>query len=654
MTRRRGAKDPRTRVQGRRKVLLGVWLAAAVALTARAIEVQVLEGADWKREALRQHQRLRDVPAPRGRILDRDGGELAVSHRRVSVAIATNEVRSPERVQELLETDLKLGRRKARQIMSGNRSWVPIAGTFSSTQVAELGGFRGVHVTRELSRLYPHGELARGLLGRVRDGVGRGGLEQSMDSVLAGRAGQSIVARDNRSREIPGQEVRVQAPVPGRDVLLTIDMDLQSIAEQILVAAVDSAGARGGDLVITDPQSGEILAMVSVVEGSTAALSAVNTTYEPGSTIKPFTVAALLRHNLASLSDTVDTENGRWRINGRWINDVHGGGWMSLAKVVMESSNVGMAKLAQRLTPAQQYENLRDFGFGAPTGLPLPAEASGLLRRPEAWSSQSPQSLSIGYEIAVTPIQMAMAFGALANGGNLMEPILIREVRDLEGQAVHLGRARTIRRAVTKEVADAITPVLIDVVEAGTGTLARMASFLVAGKSGTARATGVGGSYESGAYYSSFGAYFPADDPQLLFFVKLDRPQGAYYGGNTAAPITRAMLEALLSASQSPIDRQALARARRRPVPAPPTTVAVRFASLPDDGTDDLDVAQDPGLLVPRLVGTPMRVAVRTLHELGFHVRLEGGGAVRAIRPPEGTPLSRGDTVVVVGRGLGG
>lgn len=613
----------------------------------------MVERTAWAREALRQHQKLIDVPAPRGKILDRKGSELAVSHRRVSVALATNEIRDPDRAVALLESDLGLSRPAAAKAVRGKRRWVPIRGSYSTTQTAELRRVRGVHTTLDLRRLYPHDELARGLLGRVRDGMGLGGIEQALDSVLAGRDGQSIVARDNVGRVIPGQVMVVQEPESGRDVVLTIDVDLQSMAEDILVAAVDSAGARGGDLIITQPSSGEILAMVSVVEGSTAALSAVNTTYEPGSTIKPFTAAALLSHDLATMADSVDTENGSWRINGRTITDVDGGGPMSLGDVVMQSSNVGIAKFAQRLTHAQQYQALRDFGFGALTGLPLPGEAGGVLRRPEDWSSQSAQSLSMGYEIAVTPIQMAMAFGALANGGDLMEPLLVREVRDLQGRPVFLGTPRRVRRVVSQEVTDQITPVLVDVVEAGTGTLARMASFLVAGKSGTARATGPGGRYEAGAYYASFGAYFPADDPQLLLFVKLDRPEGSYYGGATAAPISRAMLEALLSAERSPVDRRALARAQRRHAPPPPTTPFLRFANTlaPTNEADPPVGASAGGVVVPRLQGTPIRVAVRRLHELGLRVRLDGGGAVRVTDPAQGTRLSPGDTVIVRGRG---
>ena len=648
----------------RRRALLGCWLGVAVLMIVRSVEVQVFERDAWREDALRQHRMTRAVPAPRGRILDRNGGELAVSHWRARVGIATNEILDRDDVAQALLTNLGLSRAEGRRLSGPTRSWRVVPGRYSMTQVAALRGVRGVHVSGELRRLYPREELARGLLGIVLDGVGSEGVEQSMDSVLAGKSGREIVARDHRGREIPGQVVTVQPPVAGRDVVLTIDQDLQAISEEMLANALESSGARGGDLVVTDPRTGEILAMTSVVNGSAGALSAVNTSYEPGSTIKPFTTAALLRYGLASLNDSVDTGDGTWVVNGRRITDVHGEGWMSLHDVVLESSNVGIAKFTDRLSRGQQYTTLRDFGFGTPTGIPLPAEAAGRLRRPDMWSRQSAHSLAFGYELSVTPLQMAMAFGALANGGILMEPLLIKEVHNHAGEPVRFGRPRPIRRVIPEWVGETLTPVLVDVVDNGTGTRARMSSFRVAGKSGTARATGSDGRYEDGAYQSSFGAWFPADDPQLLFFVKLDRPTGAYYGGAIAAPVTRATLESLLSARQAPIDRAALARAQRDRREPPPAAPLVRFAVATEQGVADepgetrawtaaraASTAQDRRMIVPDLEGASLRVALRRLHKMGLRVHLEGGGAVAETFPAGGAAIHAGDTVRVVGRG---
>ena len=654
----RQPREPGRKVRIRRRCLLLFWAGLAGVMVARSVEVQVVERAAWMADALGQHQRSKAVPAPRGRILDRNGGELAVSHWRASVAVAPNEVRDRDQISNALVENLSVRPRTARRVSDTTRSWQVVPGRYSMTQVAPLRGLRGVHVQGELRRRYPREGLARVLLGVVQEGVGRGGIEQSMDSVLAGQAGREIVARDNRGREIPGQVITVQPPTPGRDVVLTIDQDLQAIADEVLAAAIGSTGARGGDLVITDPATGEILAMTSVVDETVPALSAVNTTYEPGSTLKPFTSAALLRHGLVALDDSVDTGGGSWTVGGRTITDISANGWMTLHEVIQQSSNVGIAKFAGLLTRGQQYTNLRDFGFGTPTGVPLPSEASGVLRRPEFWSGVSSQSLAFGYELSVTSLQMAMAFGALANGGWLMEPRLIKEVRDGDGQPVRFGRPRAVRRAVSERVTELLTPVLVDVVENGTGTRARMSSFLVAGKSGTARATGEDGRYEDGAYYSSFGAYFPAEAPQLLIFVKLDRPVGPYYGGATAAPVTRATMETLLSARQSPIDRGALALAQR-PTPAPPPAAPlVRFAALADETATEVPAAAGPvgsdrtrDMTVPVLDGASIRVALRRLHKMGLRIRLEGTGPVRATDPEAGFPIAAGDTIRVLGQG---
>ncbi len=657
------------KTRGRRGLLLSVWFALAAIMIARSVEVQVLEHEAWARDALQQQRTTRTVPASRGRILDRSGGELAVSHWRARVAIAPNEVRDQEAVMEALVANLRVSPAIARRVAADTKSWHVVPGRYTMTQVAPLRAMRGVHVEGELRRLYPRNDLARGLIGAVLDGVGQGGIEQSMDSVLIGRNGREAVARDFRGREIPGQVFTVEQPVSGRDVVLTIDQDLQAIAEEMLAKALESTGSNGGDLIVTDPRTGEILAMTSIVDGQTGALSAVNTSYEPGSTIKPFTTAALLRHGLATLEDSVDTGEGTWSVNGRTITDVQSEGWLTLRGVIMESSNVGIAKFVNRLNDGQQYTTLRDFGFGMPTGIALPSEAPGLLRRPEMWSQQSAHSLAFGYELSVTPLQMAMAFGVLANGGLLMEPRLVKEVHDELGQPVRFGRPRAIRRVTPEWVTEVLTPVLVDVVDSGTGTRARMSSFQVAGKSGTARAVGIDGRYEQGAYHSSFGAFFPADDPQLLFFVKLDRPDGTYYGGATAAPVTLAMLESLLSARQAPIDRSALARAQRGPRAPAAAEPLIRFAVAIEQGaieqsapeySDELrawsaasaaETARRQDMIVPDLEGASVRVALRRLHKLGLRVRLEGGGTVAATIPEFGAAISTGDTIRVVGRG---
>ncbi len=640
------------RLRLRRRVLLGVWLIAGSAILVRAGKLQLLEAASWREMAAEQHRMSATVPATRGSILDRDGTPLAVSRETWMVSVDPQHVHDPDQLRRLLREELQLSSEWARKAVDPSREWVQLPGRYEPSARESLQGVPGIYLKRLLRRDYPHGELARGILGLVQEGAGRGGIEQAFDSILTGTPGRQVMARDASGNPIPGQVYEVAPPHPGGDVRLTLDLDLQEIAHQALSEAVEETGARGGDLIVTDPKTGEILALVSMTDGRYDALSAINTPYEPGSTLKPFTVAGVLKYGKGSLDDTVDAEGGSWRINQRTLTDTHEEELITLGDALRVSSNIGVAKAALPLTRREQYENLRDFGFGVPTGLPIPGEVGGLLRRPDRWSALSPQSLAIGYEVSVTPLQMAMAYGALANGGFLMEPRILRAVRASEEPEVDVS-SRVIRQVVDAGIAQEIGGVLVSVVDDGTGTRAQLETFQVAGKSGTARAYGADG-YERGRYFASFAGYFPAEDPQLVVFVKLDLDSNVYYGGATAAPVTRATMEAALAARQSPLDRRALVRSQLASrIPDATGTVRrgnARFATLPmpvDPGRPSPGRSGDGPILVPDVTGLPVRAAVRRLHEHGLRVRWDGG-PIEGLLPEPGTPVARGDTIRLV------
>lgn len=657
----RGRPEIPRRLAGRRRLLLGGWLLGALLVVGRAAVVQLLQGPRWKELAEAQHREAVPIPAPRGAILDRNGAPLAVSQEWIRVSVAPRELgKGAEATLSRLAAALSLPKGTAAALRDPSRKWVILPGRYPLEIQEKLRGLSGVYLERVIHRFYPHPQLAPGVLGAVVDGVGTGGVEGAFEAHLRGVPGKAIQARDRHSRPIPGQTVVVAPPVPGGDVVLTLDRDLQEIGREALLAAVEETKARGGDLIVVDPKTGEILALVCLLDGRDECLTAINAPYEPGSTLKPFTVAGLLSLNLATLADSVDGENGRWTVAGRTITDVHRMGRMSLADALRESSNVGIAKMALRLSPSQQYQLLRDFGFGAPTGVEIPGEKAGTLRRPRSWSRQSPVSLAIGYEISVTPLQLTMAYAALANGGHLMEPRLIREIRAPGGEVLTRFSPREVRQVVSEAVAREVAQTLAQVVETGTGTRAQLATFRVAGKTGTSRVYKASGGYESGAYYASFVSFFPVEDPQLVVYVKLDRPRGTYYGGATAAPVTRATLEAVLAARRPPVDREALAslariQPRSQPLPGaqfasfnpPPPPPPVRAPRTPPS---DLP---ETGALVPDVSGLAPRLAARRLHALGFRVLLEGSGPVSGTNPPAGSPARPGDTVRILAKGGG-
>jgi cell division protein FtsI (penicillin-binding protein 3) len=643
------------RYRWRRRLLLAGWVSACLLILARSASLQVLQGSYWAAQGLAQHEKTLEVRARRGSILDRNENPLVESAGAIHVDVAPRELRSNSRdeVVALLASELDLGRDVRRRLTDPERVWLEIHEGFPPRVKEVLDTVRGVYLTQDWTRRFQYGELARDVLGGIRDGEGRGGIEGRFDEHLRGTAGEKVQARDNLQRPIPGRTIQITPPVPGGDVILTLDRDLQEIGHEALASAIEETGARGGNLIVSVPETGEILSLVSIQKSGPGNLTAVTSPYEPGSTLKPFTVASILAHSVASLADSVDGEEGRWVAGGKLMTDVHPHGMMTLADALRVSSNIGVAKMAEGLSPDQHYQILRDFGFGTPTGIDLPAEAEGILPRPSRWSRSTPSRLAIGYGVSVTPLQMAMAYGVLANGGRLMEPRIIKELRDHEGRTVFKSEPRVVREVIPTRLARQISEVLVDAVEDGTGSEAQLATFRVAGKSGTSRAN-EGGVYVEG-HYASFACFFPVEDPQLVIFVKLDRPQGAYYGGSTAAPVTRATMEAVLAAHHAPIDWEAMASLDRRQ----PRNKPLPGAQFPSSTLSDSPTVRTPrtitppetGAVVPDVSGLSPRLAVRRLHARGFRVLLDHSGPVVGTDPPPSTSLSPGDTVrILVGR----
>src|SRR5438034_206141 len=375
--------------------------------------------------------------------------------------------------------------------------------------------------------------------------------------------------------------------------------------------------------------------------------SAFTDTFEPGSLAKIFAAAALLSLRRVSSTDRVSGEGGKWRVLGRTITDDDPQPSLTLADAIRVSSNIAIAKFAARLSPEEQYATLRDFGFGAFTGIEFPAEATGRLRPPSEWTRPSAASLAMGYELSVTPIQVVMAYGALANDGLLLQPTLIREVRSPGGGVRYRHRPEPVRRVVSREVAAALRNLLRGVVERGTGTEAALTNFPVAAKTGTARRV-VNGRYAAGEYTASFAALFPADHPQLVLVVKIDNPhRGSYFAAQPAAPVTRSMLEQALAARTVALDRARLSTAAPRAAATPAdddggmVPYVVPWPYQPDSA------GVGPRRAVPDVAGFGMREAVRTLHRRGFRVALRGWGVAEHTWPAAGDSAAAGSMVTL-------
>jgi cell division protein FtsI (penicillin-binding protein 3) len=629
----------------------------AIAIVVKAAHIQLGQRARWVARAERQQSTERIVPASRGDILDADGQMLAQSRETVKLDVAPPEVRDRAALRTAL---LRAGvpAEFARRAADASRKWVTLPGRYLASDVNRISAMRGVYTTPVIERAYSSSTGTRRIIGHV-DNNGRAldGVELALDSVLAGRPGSVTVMRDGRGRKFESPMAPSVTPITGNTVVLTINQQLQEIAERALSDAVTRMSAEGGDVVVVDPANGDVLAMASQRDDPLATAStALTEPYEPGSTMKPFIAATLLEKGRARETDVVNTHNGQFTINGRMISDEHAAPQLSLADVLRFSSNIGIVQFALRLSPGEEYEALRDFGFGMATGLAYPVEASGTLREPARWSKQSANSLAMGYEVAVTPLQLATAYGALANGGELLQPQLVKEIRSPEGEVLYKRERRVVRRVVSPAVARRVRTMLRNVVEGGTAVRADLGSFELAGKTGTSRRI-VNGRYAQGQHISSFVGLFPADRPQVVILVKIINPRGAYVGGLTAAPVTKAVIEAALASRNAALDRGSLAASRREKTPPRANADSVRVtdvASTDSSGSTPfvallpaprIPAARPlPPRAVPAVEGLPIRRAVHALNSAGLRVQLVSGSSGGTI-PAAGTVVPAGTLV---------
>jgi cell division protein FtsI (penicillin-binding protein 3) len=638
-----------------------VFLFAVAAVLGRAAQLQIVEGGHWAREAARLRTSHDIMPARRGTIYDRNGSPLAVTQEFYHLGIAPNEIVNRADLVRRLSQSLGLPSARLNRDLGGDKPWLYYHGPFTAQQVEPIRSLKGIHLEPEYDRFYPALDLARPVIGGLKpDGSGgASGLELSLDTLLTGRPGERVLLRDRQGRKYESPSRLIREPVPGNDVFLTIDNELQEIAENGLEDAVRSMRAEGGDVVFYDPRNGELLALASRQVSPSGTMTARPTVFtdpfEPGSTAKLFTAAALLSRNKVTASDRVFAEHGRWMMpvsssETRKIEDTHRSeGSLTLAQAIGVSSNVAMAKFSERLSSEEQFESLRDFGFGSPTGVEYPSESRGRLMLPNRWKpAWSRASIAMGYEFLVTPVQLAAAYGAIANDGILLSPTLVREVQAPDGSVLYRRKPEPVRRAITPEVAVRLREYLSGAVgEGGTGERAQLANYTLIGKTGTA-VRFEDGHYVRGQYTASFAALFPAADPQLVVIVKIDNPQGDYYGGQTAAPLTRNMLQQALASREVAIDRnrlgvegvQAQTEAVAQPAPVSPV-VAVGWPFRPDS------VRPRPRQEVPALKGESVRRAVATLHRRGFRVSLRGMGTVQRTTPAAGDSVRVGRTVTV-------
>jgi len=550
---------------------------ALVAL--RLVYLQVFQRAELAARAERQQERLVKLEPKRGTIYDRMHRELAVSLDVDSIYGVPAEIENPRAIAQHLSAILHESPRVLERKLAGNKHFVWLSRKVEPVKAEKVKalGSREIGSLLESKRFYPKKTLAGPLLGFTgMDNEGLEGLERAYDKVLHGVSGWMIAEKDAVGRTVfpggSGFRFRQQTK-PGNDIVLTIDEVIQHITEKELDAALASSHAKGGVCIVMNPDNGEVLALsVRTAAHGRQAFNpnepqrykpadwrnrAVTDAFEPGSIFKPILASAALEERVVHPLERFDCSAGKIQLADRVIKDAHENGVLTFTDVIADSSNVGTIKVALRLGKERFSKYIAAFGFGHKTGVDIPGEIPGLLKDYRLWSGVSIGSIAIGQEIGVTPMQMAAAYCALANGGMLMKPYIVSEIVDRDGGEGKRFGPQPVRRVISEETCTKVNKILQRVVESGTGQKAQPAGYTAAGKTGTAQKidqkTGV---YSKKDYLSSFVGFVPAVSPKLVILVMVDTPEGVVYGGSVAAPVFKAIAEQSLAYLQVAPDNE--------------------------------------------------------------------------------------------------
>ncbi len=539
-------------------------------LVLRLVALQIVNGNNFAMDAENLHNTTIKIQAERGKIFDRNGSPLALNipsyeifWRRVSNTI------DKEKLKELFTLAGQDWPSIAKRIDSGaNFIYLNRSADEEFLNAVKQNLTRGIEWKENKNRVYPCGELAANIVGFVGSDYGLEGIERDYEDFLKGKPGFKLAQRDAKGNILYTLDGEQTALEPGCDIYLTIDRFVQHIAERELAEIQQRFDPASAVAVVLEPKTGKILALANYPSydpnrfGEFSAFHfrnrAITDFYEPGSTFKIITASAALEERTFSPKDQIFCENGRYQLAGHTIRDVHPYGWLSFREALLYSSNIAFTKIGQKIGEKELYQYLKKFGFGEKTGIDLGGEASGLLRDVNKWSKLSIGAIPYGQEIGVTPLQLSSAVGAVANGGLLMEPFIVNEIKSGDGEIIKKNHPILKRKVISDYNAKLLTSLLVDVVESGTGKAAAINGYSVAGKTGTSQKYIPGEGYSLTKFVSSFIGYAPANNPQVLILVIVDEPKGAYYGGQVAAPSFKNIMEKTLRYLEIPPDKMRL------------------------------------------------------------------------------------------------
>lgn len=666
-------REPYDAIRWKAGVMVLVFSIGFALVLGRLFWVQVVNGPYYRSLAKKQYESKVELRAERGSLFDRNGREIVGMIRTTSFAADPTLVQNPNLIAQLLgvateqSADVFLDKMRDK-----SRRFVWLARGINTALNPDLAHLRDQGLIRvtEPKRNFLYGPVGAQIIGTTDvDNNGLTGLELQFDSLLRGKSGFMVMQRDGRGRLRPGVNPERQSPRDGYNIQLTIDIELQRVVEQELKRGVADAGAAGGTVVAIEPSSGEILAMASWpsfdpnrldnATSSAIRIHAITDQYEPGSTMKAITACALLEERKLAPDDKVDGHGGQLAAGRAVIRDDHPLSATSFRIALEQSSNVVFAQSSQLLDDRVFYKYVRDFGFGIPTGIDLPGEVRGVLKRPSTFDPYTKMYMAHGYELSCTALQMLNAYATIANDGVMMEPHCVRAIKSPQGKVLREFPAQRVRTVVSERTAHDVAAMLVGVVERGTGKNAQIPGVRIAGKTGTAQQL-VDGLYSQKAYTSSFVGFYPANNPRVAMIVMLDRPTTSIYGGTVSAPIFRRIVQktmTMLKLDANTIQNIA-ASASADSVRVPdirglhPSTADTMLQKLglsvsnlvdtgivsqqqPSPGTRvqrgssvSISLTERKPQIPPNVKGLMLRRAITILHAAGYEVRIRGRGIV--------------------------
>jgi cell division protein FtsI (penicillin-binding protein 3) len=651
-------------------------------ISARLVYLQVARHTSLAERARQQQQDAVDTLPQRGSLLDRHEQELARSVETTSLFIAPDEVQTAEDLDCLvnalsspLELDRKVLTAEIEEAKTAGRRFLWVARRIDADDASKLTtlNIAGLHSRSEPKRFYPNGSLAAHVLGYVGlDGNGLGGLERYYDEKISGAPGKLFIEKDSGGRAYESFELPARA---GQSLVLTIDQSIQYKTEQALAAAVQQSRAKSGAAIVLDPRTGEILALanaptfdpndVSATNADTRRNWALENIYEPGSTFKVVAFSAAIEKKLVRPDDKIDCQMGAITVAGRVVHDHKPFGTLTITEALEKSSNVAAIKLGIRVGDETMYDYITRFGFGSRTGVELPGETSGIVRPVQRWQPSSIGSIAIGQEVGVTPLQMAAAFGALANDGLRIAPHLVREIRSSNGDTLYRAHPEE-RRVISQETAVALRGMLEGVTIKGTAKKAQLDGYTAAGKTGTAQKIDPKTrAYSKTKHVASFVGFAPVGNPTAVIIVVIDEPAGAYHGGDVAAPVFRAIAEQVLPELGTMPDTEIKEPQLIAGIPKTAESwdrlnseraqiEAARKATLPTvapNGNASGEVVYAPAttraIVMPDLRGRSVRDVARACAKLGLQLEAHGEGLVMRQNPAPGSEIESGQVVYI-------